>query len=266
MPGLVFGVAKLLKVTAVALGLAGIADLTAVMNELVGKRDPVVLGNDLHEFLLDLLGGFGFGQAEAAGDAVDMGINDDAFGLVETDAEDDVGGLAGGAGDGDELGEGLGDLAVEFFGNFAGGSLDGFGLVTEEAGGADEVFELGQGGLGHGLRGREAAEELRRDHVDANVSALRGEDGGDEEFPGRGVREGALDFGVGFVEGLEDSGDAFGGQVATSGLLRSLCGFLGDAFLWWVALGHDLEFNFYEWSLFNPKSQKRDLGHPVRGI
>ena len=65
------------------------------------------LGNDLHQLLLDFFGGVAFGEVEAAGDAEDVGVDDDAFGLAEADAEDDVGGFAGGAGNGDELGEGL---------------------------------------------------------------------------------------------------------------------------------------------------------------
>jgi hypothetical protein len=40
-------------------------------------------------------------------------IDDYAFGFAEADAEDDVCGLAGGAGDGDQLGEGFGDLTGE---------------------------------------------------------------------------------------------------------------------------------------------------------
>ena len=112
----------------------------------------------------------------------------------------------------------MGDLAVEFFDDFAGCALDGFGLVAEEAGGADEVFEFGQGCFGHRLRGREAAEEFGGDHVDAHVGALGGEDGGDEQFPGRAMGERALDVGVGFVESFEDGGDAARGRGRRVGI------------------------------------------------
>jgi hypothetical protein len=43
---------------------------------------------------------------------------------------------------------------------------------------------------------------------------LGGENGGDEQFPGRAVGEGALDVGIGFVQPLEDCGDAVQGKVA----------------------------------------------------
>ena len=93
-----------------AFGFAGDAEGAAVMDDLVGVADPVVGRNDLDELLLNFLGRFRFGESEAAADAQDVGVNDDAFSFVEADAEDDVGGFAGGAGDGDEFGEGLRDL------------------------------------------------------------------------------------------------------------------------------------------------------------
>lgn len=48
MPGLVFGVAELFEVAAVAFRFAGFADLAAVVNNLVGEVDPAVLRDDLH--------------------------------------------------------------------------------------------------------------------------------------------------------------------------------------------------------------------------
>jgi len=207
------------------------------MDELVGEGDPAVLGKDAHQFLFDFLGCVAFGQAEAAGDAEDVGVDDYAFGLAERNAEDDVGGFAGCSGDFDELGKGFGDLAVEFRDDLESCALNGFGFVVKEACCADEGFEFRQCCLGHSGWGGEALEQFGRDHVDADVCALGGEDGGDEELPGRAVGEGALDGGVGFVEGFEDGGDAVGGQVAAwSGLRFVGCdsglgrGFFGGGF------------------------------------
>ena len=109
-----------------------------MVNDLVGVADPVIGWNDFDELLFDFLWSFRFGEREAATDAQDMGVDNDAFSLVEANAEDDVGGFASGAGDGDELGEGLRDLGVEVGDEFARCALEGFGLVAEEAGGADE--------------------------------------------------------------------------------------------------------------------------------
>ena len=104
-----------------------------------------------------------------------------------------------------------GDLAAELSVTTAAGALDGLGLVAEEAGGADELFELRQGSAAMAGRG-EGLEERRRDHVDAHVGALGGEDGGHQQFPRGAVVEGALGVGVGFVQAFEDGGDAVRGQ------------------------------------------------------
>jgi hypothetical protein len=76
-------VAELFQVAAVAFGFAGVAGLTAVMDELMGKGDPAVLGKDAHQLLLDFLGRVAFGQTEAAGDAEDVRIDHYAFSFAE---------------------------------------------------------------------------------------------------------------------------------------------------------------------------------------
>ena len=101
MPGFVFGGAELLEVAAVALGFASQADLAAMVNDLMGEGDPAVSRKDAHQFLLDLLRCVAFGKAKAMGDAKDVRVNDDTFGFVEADAENDAGSFAGCAGDGD---------------------------------------------------------------------------------------------------------------------------------------------------------------------
>jgi len=85
LPGLVFGVTEGLEVAAVALGLAGVADLAAVMDDLVREADPAVVRQDLHQLLLDLLRSVAFGEREAARDAEDMSVHDDALGFAEAD-------------------------------------------------------------------------------------------------------------------------------------------------------------------------------------
>jgi len=211
---------ELFEIAAVAFGLAGITDLPAVMDQLMRESNPAVLRENPHQVLLNFFCGFALGEAEAAGDAEDVGVDYHTFSFAEADSENDIGGLAGSAGDGDQLGESLWDFAVEFLEDFTGCALDGFGLVAEETGGADEFFEFWKRRFRHCGRVREAAKEFRGHHVDADVGALGGEDGGDQQFPGRAMREGALDVGVGFVEGFEDCGNAIGGKVAAKGFLR----------------------------------------------
>ena len=100
-PGLVFGRAKLLQAATVALGFAGLADLAAVVDDLVGEVDPASLRQNTHQLQLDLFRRLGFGQAEATRDAEDVRVHHHAFGFVEGYAEDDVGSFARHAGDGD---------------------------------------------------------------------------------------------------------------------------------------------------------------------
>lgn len=58
-----------------------------MVDELVGELYPAVAGDDFHQFLLDLLRVVALGEAEAAGEAEDVGVNDDALGFSEADPE-----------------------------------------------------------------------------------------------------------------------------------------------------------------------------------
>ena len=51
-PGLITGIAEWLQSAIGAARLAGDANLAAVVDHLVGKGDPVVLRDDLHQVLL----------------------------------------------------------------------------------------------------------------------------------------------------------------------------------------------------------------------
>lgn len=152
--------------------LAGDADLSSVMDELVGELDPVVLGDDVHQLLLHLFGVGGIREAEAVGEAQDVGVDDDAFGDAVGDSEDNVGGFAGGSRDGEQFGHGFWNFAVEVLDDAPGCSGDGLGFVVIEAGGFDLCLKSRKGGFGHGFGSGEFAEELRRDHIYASVGAL----------------------------------------------------------------------------------------------
>ena len=94
----------MLQVAAVALGLAGIANLPAMMNELMGEGDPSILRQNLHKFLLDLLRGLRFGKSQPPRDAKNMCIHNDTLCLAEANSKNYIGSLAGRAGNGNELG------------------------------------------------------------------------------------------------------------------------------------------------------------------
>src|SRR6185437_3553609 len=112
-PGFVGRVAQRFDGAIDAARFSGDADLATVVDEFVGELDPMVAGDDLHQVLLDLLWVFGLGEAEAAGDAEDVRIDDDAFSEAECNSEDDVAGFAGYSWKREQFGHGFGDFAAE---------------------------------------------------------------------------------------------------------------------------------------------------------
>ena len=81
--GFVSGVTNVFEGTLGALGHAGDAEGASVMNDLVGKVDPLGLRDDAHEVLLDLDGFVVLGEFEAAGDAMHVGVDNYADGFAE---------------------------------------------------------------------------------------------------------------------------------------------------------------------------------------
>ena len=191
-----------------AFGFARVADLTAVVDELVGEVDPAILRNDEHEVAFDLDGISVGGEFKPAGEAKHVGVDDDSGGDAEPGAKDDIAGLSSGAGDAEHLVHGLRDLAVELAGDEIGGGDQGLGFLAKEAEAFQEFLQGFWRGLGHVSRRGVGVEEHGRDDVDACVGALGGQDGGDSEFPSVGVGEGADGVGVGLLQRVEDGRNA----------------------------------------------------------
>ena len=108
---------------------------------------------------------------------------------------------------------GSGNFAAVVLDQGGGAAADGFGLGAEEAGGADEVLQHGQGNFGK-VPGRPAAgKEGGGDLIDPCIGALGGEDGGDEELERVGMIQLAMGGGVGAFE----LGDDLAGAVRKKG-------------------------------------------------
>ena len=192
------------------IGVSGHAAAAAVPDEEMAPEGPGVLGDLFDEVFFDFDRVFLFGQAEALAQAGDVGVDDHASFDAVGVAEDDVGGFAS---DTREMGEGFefaGDLAVMVLNQGLGGGADVFRFVAEEAGGADDFFEVFLARGGHAFGVGEFLEEGGGHQVDAHVGALRGEDGGDEELEGAVVVEFAVGVGVG---GAEDTKKLAGASV-----------------------------------------------------
>src|SRR3974377_2247458 len=82
-PGFVGGVAERFDWAVDAFGLARDADGAAMMDDLVGEVDPLVARDDLHQVLLDLAGVGVLRKFEAAGDALDVRVNDNTVSDAE---------------------------------------------------------------------------------------------------------------------------------------------------------------------------------------
>ncbi len=74
-PGLIHSVAELLQCAIHTTGFAGDADLAAVVDEFVGKLDPVVFWDYFLEIFFYVDGVVGFGEFEAAGEPKYMCVN-----------------------------------------------------------------------------------------------------------------------------------------------------------------------------------------------
>jgi hypothetical protein len=183
-----------------AFGFTGVADAPAVKNQQVGDVYPIFAGDEGHQVALDFDGVVGGGEAEALGEAANVGVYDDTFGLAIGVAEDDVGGFAGDTGKGEEGGHLGRNFATVFLFKEAGSFLDVGGFVAVEAGAAHQFFQFSTVGGGEGSSRWVAGEEGGGDFINEYVGALGGEDGGDEELEGGFMIEGAASIGVGVAQ------------------------------------------------------------------
>ena len=99
-PSFIPSVADVLQQALRAFRTACDAQLPAVPDDLMGKQNPLVLRNDLHQILLDLSSVGLFRKFEASRDAGDVGVDDDSYADIEPTAQNDISGLASYAGEG----------------------------------------------------------------------------------------------------------------------------------------------------------------------
>ncbi len=182
----------------------------------MGKENPFLFGDDLHQILFDLDGVGVLRQIQAARDALDVRIHHDAGRDSERGAEHYVRRLPRGAGDREEFLNGAWDLAAEISQDFSSGSDHRLRFVVEEPRGADILSQLGLIDVREILDGGVFTEQAGGHFIYALIRALSRQNGGDEEFPRVGVMERTGGAGVHLIENREDLPDArlsFGGVL-----------------------------------------------------
>lgn len=86
-----------------AVGTAGDAGFSAVVDESMGEHDPFVLREELHQFSFDDLGVVGFHESEEVGESGDVGVDNDSGGDTEPCSEYNAGGFSADSGELDEF-------------------------------------------------------------------------------------------------------------------------------------------------------------------
>ncbi len=162
-------------------------------------------GHGRAQLLLDDLGIVGPGDADPVGDAKDMPI-DGKPRHAERVAEDDVGGLASDARQFDQRVHRARHLAAMGLDDLGRHTQERTRLGAEEPGRLNLRLELVGRRPGERAGVRVAAEERRRDLIDALVGALRRQDRRDQELVG--VREMQLGVGVRVLRARVASGCA----------------------------------------------------------
>ena len=142
------------------------------------------LGNRAPTACSTLTGSVSLGPAEPAHEPAEVGVDGDA-GHPERVAQHDVGGLAPDTGQGHQVGEPAGHLAVEALDD-GGTEVDHrVRLGPEEAGRPKHGLHLVAVGAGERLGGGPAREQRGRDRVDHDVGRLGRQHRGDEQLQRR---------------------------------------------------------------------------------
>ena len=155
---------------------------------LLGRHHRADLGLDLDRVGLT-------GEPDPPRQAGHVGVDRKAR-QPETNAKDDVGGLAPDPGQRHQVLHPRRHLAAVALDQRPGAADDGVGLGPEEAGWLDQLFDVDWVGVGRGGGVWVAGKERQRDLVDPLVSGLRGQDGRDQELQWVGVVELADGFGI----------------------------------------------------------------------
>jgi hypothetical protein len=174
-------------------------------DEDVGKESIALDRDKRHELKLERLRVGRARQTETIRNPLDVGVDRDALVPAIGVREHDVRRFSSDPWQRDELGQRARHPAAKALGDGLSAELQAASLRPEEAGGSDEGLEIRQVGGCHRAWSRVAIEDGWRHLVDAAVSALSGEYGGDEQLEWTAEVELAIGVGIGPREGAQQS-------------------------------------------------------------
>jgi len=182
-PRLIFRIAKLLQCAIHAFRLSSHADLPPMMDQLMRKRDPPVLRNNLHQIPLHLFGCGLLRQFQPARKPHHMGVNHYPHRNPIPRPQHHIPGLPCHARQRKNLFHRLRNLPAKLLRHHLCCTLDRLRLVAEKSGSPNQLLKLGQGSRSHRLRRRKRLEQCRGDQVHPHVRALRRQNRRNRKFP-----------------------------------------------------------------------------------
>jgi hypothetical protein len=198
--------------------------------EQVGQKAPILLGEELHQLLLDLDRIRLMAQAKQPGQAGDVGVDRNPFvGSVRV-AEHDIGSLAPYAWQLPKLLHSAGHFTPMISHQRPGHSDEALGFVPEEAGGFDDLLYVSGFSPGQIKWGGVPRKQHRSDQVDPRIGTLGRQDRSTKKLVRVLVLQGATSIGVGL---LEERDYVSGGRAEerTGGLSGLSAASLGQGFL-----------------------------------
>lgn len=135
-------------------------------------------------------------EVEATAKSADMGVHHNTLVFAETDAENDIGGFARHARQGEQVRHIGGNSTLESLHDDLCGGADVTGFVPIKAGGINRFLQFEEIAGGVISRFAVTSEQFVRYRVDAFVRALCGKNHGDQQFEGGAEIQGAARMGI----------------------------------------------------------------------
>lgn len=176
------GWAKRVDGTNFAFNFSGRADFATVLDHQVWKKCPVFARNNFGKIGFDLDGIGVFSEAESPGDSADVSIDYNSFVFAKSVTEHDVGSFAADPRDFDQLFHGIGDLASVVLHQGFSHADQGFSLVAEKTGRANNLREFVWIGVGKSPSTAIPLEKFTGDDINPYIRALGAENRGGQQL------------------------------------------------------------------------------------